>query len=78
MNEFRQEEDSLGEMNIPIDSLYGASTQRAILNFPISGEVLDQEFINDRLKKIFKGLNFSINQVNQSYRPYDLILTLEW
>ena len=41
-------------------------------------KVLDQEFINDRLKKIFKGLNFSINQVNQSYRPYDLILTLEW
>ena len=39
---------------------------------------LDQEFINDRLKKIFKGLNFSINQVNQSYQPYDLILTLEW
>ena len=38
---------------------------------------VDQEFINDRLK-IFKGLNFSINQVNQSYRPYDLILTLEW
>ena len=45
MSEFRQEEDSLGKMNIPINSLYGASTQRAILNFPISGEVLDPDFI---------------------------------
>ena len=41
-------------------------------------KILEHKFINDRLKKIFKGLNFSINQVNQSYRPYDLILTIEW
>ncbi|MDA9751191.1 hypothetical protein N9U85_00530, partial [bacterium] len=41
-------------------------------------KILENEFINDRLNKIFKGLNFSINQVNQSYRPYDLILTIEW
>ena len=45
MSKFREEEDSLGVMNVPIDSLYGASTQRAIINFPISGEVLDPEFI---------------------------------
>lgn len=34
---FRREKDSLGEINVPIDKLYGAQTQRAVENFPISG-----------------------------------------
>lgn len=33
----RTERDSMGEMEVPADALYGASTQRAVLNFPISG-----------------------------------------
>ncbi len=33
----RLEKDSMGEMPVPADALYGASTQRAVLNFPISG-----------------------------------------
>ncbi|GIT45055.1 MAG: hypothetical protein Ct9H300mP11_29910 [Chloroflexota bacterium] len=33
----RIERDSMGEMEVPIDALYGASTMRAVLNFPISG-----------------------------------------
>jgi len=35
--ETRIEQDSLGEMTVPADALYGASTARAIQNFPISG-----------------------------------------
>ncbi len=35
--ETRTERDSLGEMEVPADALYGAQTARAILNFPISG-----------------------------------------
>jgi fumarate hydratase class II len=35
--ETRIERDSLGEMEVPADALYGAQTARAILNFPISG-----------------------------------------
>ncbi|MGE5589863.1 MAG: aspartate ammonia-lyase [Bacillota bacterium] len=35
--EFRIEKDSLGEMRVPVTALYGAQTQRAVLNFPISG-----------------------------------------
>jgi len=35
--ETRIEQDSLGEMRVPADALYGASTARAIQNFPISG-----------------------------------------
>lgn len=34
---FRVERDSLGEVRVPEDALYGAQTQRAVLNFPISG-----------------------------------------
>jgi fumarate hydratase class II len=34
---FRKEKDSLGELNIPATTLYGAQTQRAVDNFPISG-----------------------------------------
>ena len=33
----RIERDSLGEMEVPEDALYGAQTQRAVENFPISG-----------------------------------------
>ncbi len=35
-NEFRKERDSLGEVAVPVDRLYGAQTQRAVENFPIS------------------------------------------
>jgi fumarate hydratase class II len=41
----RTERDSMGEMQIPDDALYGASTQRAVLNFPISGHRLPEPFI---------------------------------
>ncbi len=33
----RTEKDTMGEMQVPADALYGASTQRAVLNFPVSG-----------------------------------------
>ena len=36
-NEFRTEIDSLGEIRVPKDALYGAQTQRAVHNFPVSG-----------------------------------------
>ena len=31
--------DTMGEVNVPYDALYGAQTQRAINNFPISGPI---------------------------------------
>ena len=42
----RKEKDSMGEMNVPEEALYGASTQRAVLNFPISHETLSDHFIS--------------------------------
>jgi aspartate ammonia-lyase len=37
MSTYRLEKDSLGEVMVPVDALYGAQTGRALLNFPISG-----------------------------------------
>ena len=41
----RIERDSMGEMEVPVDALYGASTMRAVLNFPISGIGFPRPFI---------------------------------
>src|SRR5579864_2115164 len=43
--ETRVERDSMGEMNVPINAYYGASTQRAVLNFPISDLRFPRQFI---------------------------------
>ncbi len=43
--ETRIEKDSMGEMAVPKDALYGASTQRAVLNFPVSGYRFSRPFI---------------------------------
>jgi len=45
MSSTRTEKDSLGAMEVPADALYGASTQRAVLNFPVSGYRFGREFI---------------------------------
>src|ERR1044072_1412143 len=42
---FRTERDSMGEMRVPADALYGAQTQRAVENFPVSGLRFPREFI---------------------------------
>ena len=41
----RMEKDSMGEMSLPDWALYGASTQRAVLNFPVSGYRFSRPFI---------------------------------
>src|SRR2546421_8447989 len=43
--ETRSERDSMGEMQVPADAYYGASTQRAVLNFPISDLRFPRQFI---------------------------------
>jgi fumarate hydratase, class II len=42
---FRIEKDSMGEMRVPADALYGAQTQRAVENFPISSLRFSREFV---------------------------------
>src|SRR5438094_26334 len=41
----RIEKDSMGEMTVPADALHGASTHRAVLNFPVSGYRFSRPFI---------------------------------
>ncbi len=41
----RIERDSLGEVHVPADAMYGAQTQRAVENFPISGQRFGRGFI---------------------------------
>ena len=43
--EYRVEKDSMGEMRVPVDSLFGASTQRAVLNFPVSDKRFSRVFL---------------------------------
>ncbi len=45
MPDTRSERDSMGEMEVPAHALWGASTQRAVLNFPVSGYRFGREFI---------------------------------
>jgi fumarate hydratase, class II len=42
---FRTEHDSMGEVLVPADALWGAQTQRAVENFPVSGERLPRDMI---------------------------------
>lgn len=42
----RIETDSMGEMSVPMEALYGASTQRAVLNFPVSGQLIPSSIIH--------------------------------
>jgi fumarate hydratase class II len=43
---FRKEHDSMGELQVPADALWGAQTQRAVENFPISGLTMPRAFIS--------------------------------
>jgi fumarate hydratase class II len=46
MSEFRIERDSMGEVQVPAKAYYGAQTQRAVENFPISGQSLPVRLIH--------------------------------
>jgi len=59
-NETRIEKDSMGEMPVPADVLYGASTQRAVLNFPVSGNPVPEPMIN-----AFAQLKIATARANQ-------------
>ncbi|WP_371176616.1 class II fumarate hydratase [Buchananella felis] len=45
MAEYRIEHDTMGEVRVPVDALYRAQTQRAVENFPISGQGLTPHHI---------------------------------
>ena len=61
----RVERDTMGEMPVPADALYGASTQRAVLNFPISGRPVPPQVIRGfaELKRASAQVNASLSVI---------------
>jgi len=68
MTEYRIEKDSMGELKVPADALYGAQTQRAINNFPISGLTMPREFIKalGLIKAAAAEANLSLGHMDQT------------
>ncbi len=68
-NKFRTEKDSMGEVKVPADAYYGAQTQRAVENFPISDLRFDRKFIQalgivkQAAAEVNSGLNLIPDQV---------------
>lgn len=56
----RLERDSMGELTVPADALYGASTQRAVINFPISDLRFQSSFI--RALALIKACSAEVNK----------------
>ena len=59
MTDYRIEKDSLGDVKVPKDALYGAQTQRAVENFPVSGIRFSRSFI--RALGLIKAVAAEVN-----------------
>lgn len=70
----RKESDSMGEVSIPGDALYGAQTQRAINNFPISGIPMPRTFI--RALGLIKAASAHVN-ADLDLLPKDMAKAIE-
>ena len=60
MNETRTERDTMGELQVPVQALWGAQTQRAVNNFPISGIPMPAALI--RALGLIKSAAASVNR----------------
>jgi fumarate hydratase class II len=65
MSNTRIERDSMGELAVPADALYGAQTQRAVNNFPISGQRMPIQFLRALLlaKAAAARANIELKQI---------------
>ena len=72
----RIERDSMGDMEVPTQALYGASTQRAVLNFPISGRTLPPALIHAYalIKRSAAVVNHKLKNLDQ--RRANLIVSV--
>ena len=68
MTKTRTEKDSLGELEVPMNARYGAQTQRAIENFPISGDRMPEAFLRAlvMLKKAAAQANMKLEALDKS------------
>ncbi len=65
---YRIEKDSMGELEVPTDALYGAQTQRAVDNFPVSGLAMPPAFIKTvaLIKKAAAKVNMELGELDAS------------
>jgi fumarate hydratase, class II len=77
MTNTRIERDSLGEVRLPGEVYYGAQTQRAVENFPISGQTLPRELIHalGLVKLAAATVNRDLGQLTGSGSPHPLPLS---
>jgi fumarate hydratase class II len=66
MTEIRKETDSLGEVNVPADKLWGAQTQRSLEHFSIGKDLIPREMITAYaiLKKAAANANYAGNRLD--------------
>ena len=74
MPDVRKETDSLGEVDVPADKLWGAQTQRSLEHFSIGKDLMPREMITAYavLKKGAAGANFAGKRLDQ--KRHDLIV----
>ncbi len=67
--QFRTEKDSMGEFQVPIDAKYGASTARAVENFPISKLRFSRSFIKalGEIKKACAKVNLNNKLLDKNF-----------
>lgn len=67
MTDFRIEKDSMGEMQVPASSYFGAQTQRAVINFPISPLRFPRSFIRAMglIKKAAAQVNLDLGGLDK-------------
>ncbi|WP_322150557.1 class II fumarate hydratase [Paratractidigestivibacter sp.] len=65
-DQYRVEHDSMGEMRVPVDALWGAQTQRSHENFPIGGQTMPAEIIAAfaQLKKAAARANAELGRMD--------------
>ena len=68
---FRTEHDSMGEVQVPADALWGAQTARAVENFPISGQPVPPGVVHAlaRLKAAAAEVNAELGVLDEAPRP---------
>ncbi len=71
---FRFEKDSMGEIKVPLEALWGAQTQRSIINFTIGEELIPIELIYSitLIKKAAANANFKLGLIDKVKK--DLII----
>jgi fumarate hydratase, class II len=69
MTEYRTARDTMGEMQLPAEALWGASTQRAVENFPVSGQGVPESVVHafGILKWAAAQVNAELGTLERSY-----------